>query len=339
VINRLQEPVLCIDFGLDRLSVLAVSAGGVIGSWTRDLPPRIVRNGDPIEPAQVADLIKQALREAGLAGVRARFTLPDEVAILRTVELPAMPQRHLQRALEYMVDKDVPLPLERICWDWDILEKTDIGYRICLVATWRDVIERIRRVAQEAGLRLELVEPRSLAIARALDRDRIVVFEGSSERLQALYLRRGAIPFVDQAPIGRDLATCARTLERLLRRGRSAEDKGVEGEIGVLSGDLEDLELALAVPTVPVSQVLNVPARPGAAGIRAGRLLANLGLGHEVMHRFSTNRTGIADVNLLGHGSHRQPWQRRLTRLRRRSHGERLATTSAQQLAAAAGSG
>src|SRR4030081_920918 len=254
--QRSQQSVLCVDFGLDRLTVIEVNAGGITGWSIRDLPPRVVRNGDPVDPGQVAKLLKQAIKESALSAVRARFSLPDEAAIFRLVELPAMPRRHVHRALSYMLDKDVPLPLDRMCWVWDILEKTDIGYRICVVAAWRDVIDRIARVASEAGLQLELVEPRSLATARALDGDRVVVFDSSAERLQTLYLKRGHMPFVDQAPVGRDQETCARTLERLLRKGRTVEDESAANEMVVLGGDLEDLDLPLSMPARPVSQVL-----------------------------------------------------------------------------------
>ena len=181
-----QQGVLCVDFGLDRMTVVGVGGQGVSGWAVRDLPPKVVRNGDPIEPAQVAELLAQAIRESGLSGVRARFTLPDEAAILRLVELPALPRRHVRRALSFIVDKEIPLPLDRISWGWDILERTDIGYRICLVAAWNDVIERITRVATDAGLQLEKLEPRSLATARALNRDRVVLFDGCSTRLQVV---------------------------------------------------------------------------------------------------------------------------------------------------------
>ena len=309
-----QQPVLCVDFGLDRLSVLEVTGGRISGWSVRDLPSHVVRNGDPVEPGQLARLLKEAITESGLSGVRARFTLPDEAAIFRLVELPAMPRRHIQRALGYMVDKDVPLPLESIRWDWDILARTDIGYRICLVAAWRDVIERIGRVAAEAGLQLEVVEPRSLAMARALDRDRVVVFDASSQRLQTLYLKRGAIPFVEQAPVGRDEETTARTLERLLRRGRSAEDEGAPDETFVLGGHLEDVDLPLSVSAVPVSRVLIGQARQQPPGMPSGSLLANLGMADQVMRGFHANRLGIASVNLLGWTGPQQ-LRRRLNRL------------------------
>jgi hypothetical protein len=317
VIHRGHQHLLSIDFGLDRLTILEVSPGGIKGWYVRDLPAKVVRTGDPVEPSQLAQFLKQAIRESGMTGVRARFTLPDEAAIFRLVELPAMPRRHLHEALRYMVDKDVPLPLDRISWDWDILERTEIGYRICLVAAWRDVIERITRVAVEAGLQLELVEPRSLATARALDYDRVVLFDGSSERLQTLYLRRGEIPFVDQAPVGRDPVACARTLERLLRRGRSADSEETDREPVALGGDLEDLDLPLSMPAVRVSQILDPRLRDRAPGLPSGSLLANLGMADEVLRGYRTSRAGIADVNLLGTGKSRQQhWLRRFTGVR-----------------------
>lgn len=276
--KRATAGTLCIDFGFDRLAILEMNAEEVTGWAVTDLPPHLVRNGDAVEAVQLAALIKETAKKAGLSAVRARFTIPDEAAVFRLVDLPAMPRRHLGRALAYMVDKEVPLPLDRIRWDWDILEQTDIGYRICVVAAWHDVIERIQQVAALAGLEVELVEPRSLAIARVLDVDRVIVFDASRARVQVLVLRRGVIPFVDQAPLPADPKTCALTLERLLRRGyKSEEDATIKSPI-LLAGELEELFLPVSMPTIPASQILNGHPPRRASGMPSGRLLANLGM-------------------------------------------------------------
>ncbi len=311
-----QQGVLCIDFGLDRLTVVEVGAEGVSGWFIRDLPPKVVRNGDPVEPGQVAELLAQGIRESGLSGVRARFTLPDEAAIVRLVELPALPRRHVHRALRFIVDKEVPLPLDRISWSWDVLERTDIGYRICLVAAWNDVIERITRVATDAGLQLERLEPRSLATARALDRDSVVVFDGGSARLQVTHLRRGQIPFVDHAAAGHDEVACARILERLWRRGTSAEDQLAGTDSVALAGDLEDLDLPLSMAALPVSRFLQPRLRRQVPELPAGSLLANLGLADDLLSGLRESRRGLVDINLLEAGGGPQPWVGRLRRLR-----------------------
>ena len=298
-----RKPTLHVDFGFDRLSLLEVTGDEVTGWAVSDLPTGLVRNGDPVEPVQLANLIREMARQKGLSAVRARFTIPDESAVFRLVDLPAMPRRHLGHALAFVVEREVPLPSDRIRWGWDVMERTEIGYRICLVAAWGDVIERIQQVALLAGLELELVEPRSLAVARSVEQDRVVIFDASRERIQVLVLRQGVIPFVEQAPMPTDPLACARTLERLLRRGYNDENEVAEKGQVVLAGELEELALPVSMPTVAASQILTGNHLRRTGGMPSGSLLANVGMAMRTGAGRKT-RIGIANINLIQETSH-----------------------------------
>lgn len=298
MIRPTRRPTLYIDFGLDRVAVVQVAGDEVTGWALRDLPPGLVRNGDPVDAAQLATLIREMVRQQRMTAVRARFTIPDEAVVFRVVDLPALPRRHLARALTFVVDREVPLPVDRIRWAWDVMQRTDIGYRVCLVAAWGDVVGRIEQVARLAGLNLEVLEPRSLAVARSLDPERSVVFDASAERLQVLVLRRGLIPFVEQAPIATDPKACARTLERLLRRGYNDEEEAAQQGQVVLAGELEELVLPLSMPTISAAQFRKgLPPRQSSE-IPVGSLLANLGMATPSGGGGKT-RSGIPSINLV----------------------------------------
>ena len=172
------------------------------------------------------------------------------------------------------------------------------------------------RVATGARLKLEKLEPAALATRRALNRDRVVLSDGSSTRLQVVYLRRGEIPFVDHATVGRDQIACARILERLWRRGSSAEDEQSATESVALGGDLEDLDLPLSMATLPVSRFLDPELRRQMPALPAGSLVANLGLADDLLKGQRESRNGIVDINLLGAGSGGKQWLGKVRRLR-----------------------
>ncbi|HSR23138.1 MAG TPA: pilus assembly protein PilM, partial [Candidatus Eisenbacteria bacterium] len=109
-IGRGRQPVACVDFGHDRLSILEVAEGAVTRWISRPLPADALRNGDPILPGYVGDAIRQSMARAGMQARRLRIALPDEATVSRQVTVPAMPRRDLVRAMHFAAEKHIPFP-------------------------------------------------------------------------------------------------------------------------------------------------------------------------------------------------------------------------------------
>jgi type IV pilus assembly PilM-like protein len=287
---RAIQPVVCLDLSLDRLAALQVR-GKVIERWTVQAVDRgLLRHGEPQDPELLASAIRRTLDMADITARRARLTLPDEAAVVRVVSLPPMPARHLSRAVPYAAEQVLPFQPDQARLGWDVTARTDKQTTVLLVCAWKDVIERLHEAVSLAGLEPEVIEPRSLALGRALGGQDALVFEASDRAVQMTVLS------VTQ-PIYSDQVACqpgeeARAIRLLLDRAR----KEREEEPVLVAGRLED---ALASGRLdgmgvgPAGGALNGhgPVRP--AEMPSNMLLASLGLATR------SELKGYPEVNLL----------------------------------------
>jgi Tfp pilus assembly PilM family ATPase len=271
---------VCLDFGVERLSVLEVAHGKVTAWGDRTLPRGYVRSGDIDDPAAIGAVVKETLAGAGIKARRARLALPDEAVVIRFVKLPSMRRGELGRAMSFAIERESPFPLERACWSWDVAGADRGQTVVCVALAWRDVVERWTAALRLAGLVEESVEPRSMALARCLDSAPALVLDASPRLVQLTLLEPRRPPLVDSLQLIAGGPDLTQALERLMQRAdRHLTNHGASSVDAplVLAGDLETASLEWTVPVRPASAVLNGhgPVRP--PGLPAGGQLANLG--------------------------------------------------------------
>jgi len=277
-----RQPVACVDFGRDKLSILEVAEGTITRWMTRPLPEDALRNGDPILPGYVGEAVRQSMARAGMQARRVRIALPDEATVSRQITLPPMPRRDLVKAMHYVAEQHIPFSIERARWAWDVVHQDRGGIVIYLVATWRDLVDRYAELATAAGLEPELLEPRAIAMARALDQDQALVLDAGANRLHMTLLVGGQPILVDEIAVDATGPDEREAVDRLLQRAYRHQSSvaGTPGRLApvLLAGELEFADLELPVPGRPVTEVLNghLPMAPG--GFQPGAYLANLGL-------------------------------------------------------------
>ena len=278
--TRSHQPIVCLDFGRDRLSALEVANGAVARWISRPLPQDSLTNGDPILPEYLGDAVRQALAGPGIVSRRARIALPDEATVSRQVTLPPMARRDVPRAMHFAAERHIPFPLDRARWAWDVVEQTPEQLTVYLVATWVDVVDRFAEVARAAALEPQVLEPRAVALARALGQDHALLLDAGPRRVHATLLVGGQPAFVDTVIAGPTERREAldRLLQRAYRQQSAEASAGARLAPVLLAGDLELSELKMPVEGRMVGQVLNgqLPATPH--GFPAGSYLANLGL-------------------------------------------------------------
>ncbi len=273
--------VVCLDFSLGRLAVLEVESGAISQWLIQPLDADGFRNGDPVDPETLGAQLGEALRAAGVKARRARVAIPDEAVVIRVMEMPGIPKRHLGNAVRFAAERDFPLPLSRANWVWDATRSGETGWSVWVVAAWRDVVERLLHAVRAAGLSPEVVEPHSLSVARALDLDQALVLDADGRSMQLTGFLGRRPPFTERVTLNPDRNDWRDAVDRLLRLGsvHQAETGRPNGLTPVmLAGDLENAGLQLARPVVPVSLAMNgnLPVRP--AKFPSGKFLAPLGL-------------------------------------------------------------
>ena len=126
---------------------------------------------------EIADAIKQIIKEANIKTKEATFALPDFASFFTRFDLPPMTKEELPEAVRFEARQYIPLPLSEVTLDWQILrEKVVSGkqkqFRILLVAVPQRTVQQYQDIANNVGLEKFALEAEIFALIRSLIKGR-----------------------------------------------------------------------------------------------------------------------------------------------------------------------
>lgn len=111
-------------------------------------------------------LLRQVLKTAKVETVDSYMTLPGFSSFVSLIELPEMNEKDLAKAIRYQAAQYIPLALEEMTLDWQILERNSGKMNVLLMAVPNDVIKRYVKTAELSKINLKGLELETMAIAR-----------------------------------------------------------------------------------------------------------------------------------------------------------------------------
>ncbi len=137
------------------------------------LPEGAVRDGEVVDPAAVAEAIKQLWTHTKFTSKKVVIGVANQRVIVRQVDLPWLPEDELKSSLGYQVQDFVPMPVEHAVLDFFTLEEfnNETGGRMrrgMLVAASREMVMNAVHAVQQAGLTVTTVDLSSFAVLRSL---------------------------------------------------------------------------------------------------------------------------------------------------------------------------
>lgn len=123
----------------------------------------------------VSRAIRAVLDEAKIKTREAVFSIPDFSTFHVPIDLPPMPQGELEKAVQYNAAQYIPLPISETTLDWKLIGGVPGGktpLKVLLIAIPNEVVNGYKKIAQMAGLELYALEAETLALTRALVKDR-----------------------------------------------------------------------------------------------------------------------------------------------------------------------
>ena len=124
----------------------------------------------------VSRAIRAILDEAKIKTKEAIFSIPDFSYFCTSIELPPMTEKEINQAVYYTAPQYIPLPITETTLDWRVVGGTpgdkNSSLKIFLIAIPNQVVQGYQKIAQSAGLELYALEAETLAITRALVKDK-----------------------------------------------------------------------------------------------------------------------------------------------------------------------
>lgn len=118
--------------------------------------------------ATVLKALQELLSGGAFAAKNINACAPGFHVFSKFVKLPPVDTSKVTQIIQYEAQQNVPFPLEEVVWDYQILGTSATGeLEVLLVAIKTDVVEGLFRVAEGAGLRMQLVDVSPAALCNA----------------------------------------------------------------------------------------------------------------------------------------------------------------------------
>lgn len=162
---------LAVDFGAATIKVADFEINEAGGLFMRDWGTKSLGQDGVQEATRESAMLRslqELLAEKRFSSKNINVCAPGFHTFSKFVKLPPVDTSKVTQIIQYEAQQNVPFPLEEVVWDYQILGATATGeLEVLLVAIKSDIVEGLFRVADNAGLRLQLVDVSPAALCNA----------------------------------------------------------------------------------------------------------------------------------------------------------------------------
>jgi len=168
------KPIIGLDISQTGMKVMSVDPKKwlVTGYGSIDLDPAKVQQsldeGDDYLTKNIASLLNKNL-VGSLASNHAILGVPAGRTFTRTFTIPANTEKNLKEAVELEVEQYIPIPMSTLYVDYEVIERSKEELTVLMCAVPRTVVDSCISIAENAGLRVAMVESSVSAVARLLE--------------------------------------------------------------------------------------------------------------------------------------------------------------------------
>jgi len=146
------------------------------------IKPGIIKEGEIKNEKSLAKIIKKAITEVEGKKINSKHvvvSLPEEKAFLQVIQMPRLPEEDLKSAVVYEAENHIPLPVEEVYLDSQIISPIYNHldhYDVLIAALPKKTVDPYISCLKTAGLEPLVLEIESLAIARTLIKNKVTSF-------------------------------------------------------------------------------------------------------------------------------------------------------------------
>lgn len=162
---------LAIDFGAGSLKLAEFEqneAGGLMLKQYGIKTLGVEGSQETTREATILKVLHEVLAEKSFGTKQVNACAPGFHVFSRFIKLPQVDASKVTQIIRYEAQQNVPFPLEEVVWDYQILGTSASNeLEVLLVAIKSEVVEGLFRVAEGAGLRINLVDVSQAALCNA----------------------------------------------------------------------------------------------------------------------------------------------------------------------------
>lgn len=281
---------LAIESDALRLHLLSASsrAGGL------RLEKSVVAEEDkaltPATAVQIGTRLKELLKEEGIAPAPLLVSVPRDRVVLKEIKIPVVPAHEEAAVVRFQALREFTESADEIVIDYSPLPAAGHERRVQIVSVRKEFVSACRKLAEELGVPLKAVTPRSYALLaglqRAIAQNAVTAPDASAatallvrgERWGELIIQRGGNLILARSLAAPSLATDAALIAELRRNLAIHANQNPDSPVRAIYlpepdtvGGLRDrLQTALELPVYSYEPLAGLPAPDGPRGTLVG---------------------------------------------------------------------
>ncbi|HYC79851.1 MAG TPA: type IV pilus assembly protein PilM [Candidatus Binatia bacterium] len=174
-----------------------------------DVPNNLIANHVISDEQKMADYILRAIKSAKFVNTKyVVASVPEAKSFVRILKMPKMDTTEIGSAIPWELEQDIPIPIEQVYLDWQLVKEDTDANQVLVVATPKDYIDALVSSLKLAKLRPVAFELESMATARALisaddlDMTTLVVDMSTTITSFVIVSGKGVIEYTSNIPTG-----------------------------------------------------------------------------------------------------------------------------------------
>ena len=168
------KPIIGLDISQTGIKVMSVDPKKwlVTGYGSIDLDPAKVQASLDGGDNYLGDNLRLLLKDNIIGSLPSDHTVlgvPTSRTFSRTFTIPTSAEKTLKDAVEIEVDQYIPIPMNLLYIDYEIINRGKEELTILMSAVPQTLIDGCLKVVREAGLNVTMIEPGISAVARLLE--------------------------------------------------------------------------------------------------------------------------------------------------------------------------
>lgn len=163
-----------VDVGSSAIRLVQLRKSGdkfvLVAFGSAQLPPNVSQSDSKLDMQKVAQVIQQLVRSSKVSTKNVVTALPGSSVFSTVIKMPPMSQTELASAVKYQAEQNIPLKIEDVRVDWQIVRKnSETGESaVMVVAAPKLKVERTMELFGLSALDVVYLETTPIATARAL---------------------------------------------------------------------------------------------------------------------------------------------------------------------------
>lgn len=120
---------------------------------------------------KVSDILQEIIKKAKIKEKKVSFAIPDFSTFFTTFNLPPMTEAEIPQAVEFEARHHIPLPLDEVTFDWQIIKKQEVApgvkLKALLVAVPNKVLQGYQRLATLCNFDVQGMEAEVFGLIRS----------------------------------------------------------------------------------------------------------------------------------------------------------------------------